>query len=484
MGGIGAVLALLVPTVVGAGILRLWIYNDDRPGSWFAAGGLGYVLGMTLNALALGLQGAIFGSLMPWGLLTAGALLAVWLVRQLDSQGQKSAFFIESLANSIRNRFRENRWATVITGLFLIALILRFISLAAEHFSLGIYGWDAWSTWAYRARVWVETERLVPFLNPDLWLSDRNLEAGTLPASHYPRLVSLIMAWPALVAGGWVEWVVTLPWLGLWVALGLGLFGHARLWGLSTPAAVVGTWMLLSMPLVGSQAAVAGYADLWLATLLGFAFMAFLRWARNREPLHGGLALIFAALAIATKSEGLVWTAFFVPAVVMVWFSWRGGLALVLLVVLVLLGLYSSGGIDADLPLLGSISISLDRIGTARTGAFEFLFQEGVLKPLLIHFFVFGTWHLLLFVIVVTVVSVIVSLARDDNGLLAERWQQAAFIWVLSAVAAFYLLFFWTPAAEWVRLGTSGNRIMLHFAPALVFWFMTLWHSIERRPAS
>jgi hypothetical protein len=51
---------------------------------------------------------------------------------------------------------------------------------------------------------------------------------------------------------------------------------------------------------------------------------------------------------------------------------------------------------------------------------------------------------------------------------------------VLGAIAAFYVLFFWTPAAEWVRLGTSGNRIMLHFAPALVFWLMTLWHSLSR----
>ncbi len=480
MGGIGGVLSLLVPTIVGVSIMRLWVYTDGRPGSWFAAIGLGYVLGLTLNALVLGLQGAIFGTLMPWGLLAVGALLAVWLVRQFDLPVETSGSSMSFFAHQIRHRFRENRWAVVITCFCVIALAVRFVSLAVEQFSLGIYGWDAWSTWAFRARVWAETERLLPFVNPNLWLSDRSLEAVALPASQSPQLVSLVMAWPALVTGVWVEWVVTLPWIGLWVALGLGFFGHARLWGLSVPAAALGTWMLLSMPLVGSQVAVAGYADLWLATLLGFAFMAFLLWARDREPKQAGLVMILAALAISTKSEGLVWVLLFLPAVLMVWYSWRGGLVVVSFAVLVIAGLYLSGGIEAELPLLGTVSLSPERIETVRTGSFELLSQAGVFESLLVHFFVFDTWHLLLPIFFVAVVMVIGSLSRDDNGLLAERWQQAAFIWVLLAGAAFYVLFFWTQAAEWVRLGTSGNRIMLHFAPAFLFWLMTVWHSLSR----
>jgi hypothetical protein len=324
----------------------------------------------------------------------------------------------------------------------------------------------------------------VPFVFPDAWLADRNAGAQALGAAHYPTLVSLLSAWPALIVGRWYEAMANLPWLGLFPALAAGLYGLARQWGLGVATALIGAWALLSLPLVGGQIALAGYADIWLATVLGFAFAAALLAQRSGDRRFLILALVLAVSGVFIKAEGLVWLAFFVPMWLVYQWGLKGWIALAVIVAAAVGLLAATGGLEFAVPGLGPVSLSLDRVATGRTGVFEFVAQEGVLTPLIVHLFVFDTWHLLVPLLLLALAGSIGSLARDDNGLLAERWQQAAFIWVLSAVAAFYLLFFWTPAAEWVRLGTSGNRIMLHFAPALVFWFMTLWHSIERRPAS
>jgi hypothetical protein len=168
-----------------------------------------------------------------------------------------------------------------------------------------------------------------------------------------------------------------------------------------------------------------------------------------------------------------VWAAFFVPALLTRWLGTRGWLALFAGAGAVILAVGLSGGIAWDLPLIGRLELSLDRVYTPMTGAFEFIAQQDVLRPLLVHFFVFDTWHLLLLAVYVALVLQIVQAADSRRTL--EPWQRAALAWVLSAVAGFYLLFFWTPAAEWVRLGTSVNRILLHFAPALVFWLQCLW---------
>lgn len=477
MGAIGALLAVSLPSLLGA-LLVGRLIAAGRVGRGPLIWGYGYLLGHTLLASALGVQGVWFGTLAPWPMLGLTALGTLLLLRRpFQSRGWESGLEVLSIA-------RAKEWffeSPVKHGLILFLWVwlgLRWISLAIEHGALGVYGFDAFSTWLYRARVWVEAQALVSFVPPEVWLADRSGEALALPAAHYPMLVSLIAAWPALVVGDWIEWTATIPWLGLWVALGLGLYGQARQWGVPALPALIGVWALLAAPLVGSQAAIAGYADLWLAAALGFSFMAFLQWARDRDARQGVLAVLCVVAVLSMKAEGLVWAALFVPAWVAGVLGWRGWLCLGLALAAVLAGLAVTGGVAFTLPGVGLFELSLDRVASPMTGVFEFVAQDNVLRPLLVHLFVFGTWHLLVGVWLATLLVCLISFFRQDRGLLAQPWQRAALVWVLAAMAAFYLLFFWTSAAEWVRLGTSGNRIMLHFAPALVFWSLTIWHSL------
>ena len=476
MGGLGAILAILAPAAAAAFFIKWW-FPGQRDGLWPLALGVGYATGLLAAAALLGLQGRFVGTLSPWLLLALWVALAAAMAVKLERRGD---FSVGELALPTDWRASAVWLPAAVLGL----LVVRFLSLAIEQWSLGLFAWDAFSTWSYRARVWVETGRWVPFVFPDTWLADRSAGAQALGAAHYPTLVSLLSAWPALVVGRWHEAMANLPWLGLFPALAAGLYGLARQWGLSVATALIGAWALLSLPLVGGQIALAGYADIWLATVLGFAFAAALLAQRSGDRRFVILAVVLAGTGVFIKAEGLVWLAFFIPMWLVYQWGLKGWIALGVIVAASVGLLAATGGIEFTAPGLGPVALSLDRVATGRTGVFEFVAQEGVLTPLIVHLFVFDTWHLLVPLLLLALVASVGSLARDDNGLLAERWQQAAFIWVLSAVAAFYLLFFWTPAAEWVRLGTSGNRIMLHFAPALVFWLMTLRHSIERRSAS
>jgi hypothetical protein len=476
MGGLGALLAVLAPALAGAFVIKWW-FPGQRGGVWPFALGIGYAIGVIAAAGLLGLQGRLFGTLSPWALLVLWVAVAAFMAVRLERRGD---FEIEPVILDWRD---PEHWRSptvwLISGL-LGLLTLRFTSLAVEQWSQGLFAWDAFSTWSFRARVWVETGQWVPFVFPDAWLADRAGGAYALGAAHYPTLVSLISAWPALVVGQWQEGAANLPWLGLFPAFAAGLYGLARQWGLSAAEALFGAWALVSLPLIGGQNALAGYADLWLALLLGFAFASALLAQRDGDRRYAVLAILLAVAVVFVKAEGLVWLSFFVPMWLVYRFGLKGWLAMVGIGAAAVSVLALMGGLEFSLPGLGPVAISLDRVVTARTGVFEFIAQEGVLTPLIVHLFVFDTWHLLVPVLLLALVASVGSLARDDNGLLAARWQQAALVWVLGAIAAFYVLFFWTPAAEWVRLGTSGNRIMLHFAPALVFWMMTLWHSLSR----
>jgi hypothetical protein len=472
MGGFGTILAIAAPAAAMAFFIKWW-FPGRRDGLWPLALSVGYVTGVLAAAALIGFQGKLIGTLSPWALLFFWVAVASAFAVKLERRGD---FAVVGLA--ITKDWRTP--AVWVPAVVLVWLLLRFVSLAIEQWSLGLFGWDAFSTWSYRARVWVETGRWVPFVFAEEWLSDRSAGSQALGAAHYPTLVSLVSAWPALVVGGWNEAVANLPWLGLFPAIGAGLYGFARQWGLGATAALIGTWSCLSLPLVGGHVALAGYADLWLALLLGFAFASALLAQRDGDRRYAVLAILLAVAGVFIKAEGLVWLSFFIPMWLVYRFGLKGWLAVVGIVAAAVSVLSLTGGLEFSLPGLGPVAISLDRVVTGRTGMFEFIAQEGVLMPLIVHLFVFDTWHLLVPLLLIALVASVGSLARDDNGLLAERWQQAALVWVLSAVAAFYVLFFWTPAAEWVRLGTSGNRIMLHFVPALVFWLMTLWHSLSR----
>ncbi len=456
-------LALLLPWMAMALSLR-WAWMKPVPGRWPMLLGYSYLLGMIGVAGLLWLQGTLgwpLGGGMP--LTVSGLLLVVALVLQYRWRSCDGVAMI-------REDGEVNLWQGLAFALILAWVIARWLGLALEVWWQPLFPWDAWTTWGARAKVWSELQTLVPFVSPEAWLADRTGTLHTIEAWSYPATISLVAAWPTLVLGTWNETAANLPWLGVGLALGLGFYGQARLWGASPLTALVFVWLVMSVPLLNTHVALAGYADLWMATAYGLALMAFLQWVRTGDPRQGWLAILLMLICVAIKREGLVWVALFIPALL----AAKLGRFSLLMVggVLVALGvlLWALGGLALEVPGLGAIRWSADLIQLPLVGEIK-LENHAPWEPVLRHYFLYSNWHLFAYLLVLSLVAASVSLWRNPE----KAWLRAGLVWALSSIAALYFLFFWTDAYLWAIKATSINRLLLHFMPAFLFWSMTVW---------
>ncbi|MBK1619924.1 hypothetical protein CKO42_16020 [Lamprobacter modestohalophilus] len=437
--------------------------------------GYGFVLGSLIAAGLLRLIGNLGLDLKPWlllsltALIVSAAFLVFWRSSRISNaqSGQKP----DAAAVAAPNPEQPVPiWQGILFGALLLWLLGRLLGLALELWWQPLFSWDAWTTWMVRARVWTELQTLTPFISPQAWLADPSAGSYTIDAYQYPETVSLLAAWPVLILGEWNESVAKLPWLGCAAALALAFFGQARRWGVSPLAALVAVWLVFSLPILDSHIALAGYADLWLATLIGLAFMAFLHWVRDRDWRQGALALALVGCLPLIKQEGAVWAGLFLPALAAVWMPWRWWLIAGVVAAGLACWVWLTGGVEIKLPLLGELRVAPGGLVLPYVGEFNLGYQ-GDWGPVWQHLFVRSSWHLFGYLLLLALAAAFIQVGRRRYS---EPWSRAGLIWVLSALFAFYLLFFWTNAAEWAVKGTSINRIFLQFSPALMFWMLTL----------
>jgi hypothetical protein len=239
---------------------------------------------------------------------------------------------------------------------------------------------------------------------------------------------------------------MNLPWLGCAVALALGFYGQARLWGATPLVALLATYALSSLPLFNAHVALAGNADLWMATVYGFAALSFLHWVRARDRRQGLLALGLALACSQVKVPGLVWMLTFVPALLMPQLPRAAVIALAFVASAGFAALVA--GVPAlDLPYLGRYRLS---------------FEPSVGAAVAESAFALASWHLFWYVWPVLVLSRSRALRQAPAfGPMATLVVQAflflAGVYALSPLAAFALDF------------TQLNRAAMHAVPLLAF---------------
>ena len=100
----------------------------------------------------------------------------------------------------------------------------------------------------------------------------------------------------ALAIGRLDDALVNPPWLAGFVALGLGVFGQLRRLGVGTSWATIAAWLVLSLPLLDTHVALAGYADFHMAAAYALAVLALAQWelafAGRAGALRRGPALL------------------------------------------------------------------------------------------------------------------------------------------------------------------------------------------------
>lgn len=453
--------ALGIPWLAGTLTVRAMV-RGTVDGVWALALGYGYCLGWCMVVALLRLQMAL-DTAPDWRSIT---LCLAFMALVSGGLVQRRGGF------AIRWQHWSSRyWQRALYLLLLAWLSWRYSILAEEVWLRPVFPWDAWGTWEVRSRVWAELQQWVAFIDPPRWLSTP--DSYTVHAWEYPYAVSLIALWPTLALGNWYEPVAHLPWLGLGLALSLGLYGQWRYWGVGSLTALIGLWLLTSLPLLNTHIALAGYADLWLAAVFGLGAVALLQWTRTSASWQGILALLFALACPWIKREGLVWAALLVPSAAMVWIPRRYWLALFLAMILALTAWWVNGGVIFTVPGWGEVRLTPQVLQVPILGRFQWEYHD-IALPLANNLFILSNWHLFSYLVAS---AWLLNIRYASAG----TWQGAGLVLTSAGFVLLFLLFFCTEAYVWATQYTSVNRILLHFTPILLFWALVVILDAQER---
>ncbi len=460
MDSIALMAGLSLPWFLGIAAL-LALRNPRRPLAmpgeiaWIA--GVGYLAGAVLLTLwmrVLSKGGVHFGVLpiaLPLGLIT-------FSLGYLAIQHHDSASISEAARLSLRALIASpglRGTARIVWQLLIAWLALRYVVLGLLVEWQPLYPWDAWIQWATKARVWYEQGQIVPFVRSDAWYA----AGGTAwfdASPEYPPTVPLLQAWTCIVLGRWDDSLMNWPWWQISVALTLAVYGGLRSLEVPALAALVGAFLVATLPLANVHVALAGYADLPMAAYYTGAMLALLRWSTMRDPRMAVLALLLALACTQIKVPGIVWALTLVPGVV-VTLAPRQGLKLAAIGFGV--ALFTLAVLAQTHPVVFNYRLHLDFDPAWRAiGETHFLLSN---------------WNLLWY------------------GALAAAvlaWRQlvspalAPMTAVIAAGALFLIVVFgFTNARDWVTDQTTINRATLHVAPVAVVFIVLAFRAFAAR---
>jgi len=454
------VLAIVLPWLLGV----VWL-RKSGVSQWPLLLSYGYLIGILFTTLLLR---AVDGL----GLSLSFALCAL-VLSGLIIVGIQQTRTLWQWNGALAPWQHQPLWQNLLFGLVLAVIAVKFYGFAIEIGLRPLYPWDAWTTWGVRPQVWFEFKSLVPFVDAATWLTTDHSRTTVylLEAWHYPPAVSLIQLWMSLGYGQWHDSVANLPWLLCGFALGLGFYGQARLWTGKPLLSLVFTYLLLSIPLLNAHVALAGYADLWMATVYSLAAIALLQWLLTRDRTQGLLALALGLACALVKVEGVVWFLTLLPVAITALTPRRYRIGLLLLLVGLLMLWFWNDGFSATLPGLGTIYLQPERIEIPYLGRFDVAYSPNW-EPFLDNFFVLGSWHLFWYAMILLVVVALPKIATDRLLLICSAV-------VGSGLAMLFFLFVMTEAREWAAKYTSINRLFLHITPLLMFYGLILFQALR-----
>jgi hypothetical protein len=459
------VLAWALPLFAGSGLW--WLAAGARfRGGVSASIGFGWVAGLFAAAACVqGLARAdtmhAFSTVMPW--LAAGGV-AAWLAALVRLRRAGGAPL--EAAPAPAPGWRALWW------LLLALIVARFLLVGDEASLRPVFPWDAWSAWAIKPKAWMLIGHADPYVPMQEWLARAPAPVRTAVTWNYPELLAFVQVWLASGAGGWNEPLVDLAWSGALAAFALAAYGYWRSLGLASCAAIGLVYALVSLPLIDAHAALAGYADLWVAVTLGLAVLAWSRWLAFRERGQWLLAVALALCLPAIKLEGAIWLLAFsaVVALDLVPARWRrkvaGGVAAACAIGLLL------GGFALPMLGLGWVHVAWGSVSIPGVATFELTWHK-VGGAMLASLFTLPNWHLLWYVFPLLVALRWRALSNDHAA------RMLALLVVLQ-LAFLFVLFFFTSAAAWAADYTSANRLILQIVPT-VFAFAAM---LLRRPSA
>lgn len=446
----GVVLSVALPWVAGT----LWVralWRGEQDGRGALSVGYGYFAGafaVTLLMRLIDLAGERWT--LGWIALPLFALAA-------------AAWFSARSQRSLRRDWRRAAASFAAAPVVSHRLFWLFLAFCASSV-LAMTAFVAWSLltpydamaqWADKARVWYEFGRLLPFVGAEDWSRYEDALHFWDPNPSYPATAPLLQVWTALSLGHWDESLINMPWVAAFVALGFAFYGQVRRLDAGPAKSIACTYLVLSLPYLQVQVALAGMVDIFIAAAYALAAMSFWHWVRAQQRQDAVLAVAMVILVAALKREGILWALTFAPAL-FVAFNRRIGLSLTV--------------------LLGAAAVAYALFGPAEVKVMGYLLRtrfENVSFPAYQHLFLMDNWHLLWY-------AAIAVIAFNGARLLAASLAPVT-VTMLAALGLVAVVFFFSSAAGGVAEESLLNRFVLQLVPALAFYLVLILREGERR---
>jgi hypothetical protein len=307
-----------------------------------------------------------------------------------------------------------------------------------------LFAWDAWSAWATKAKVYFAMHAVVPFVDLATWA------AATGPVwfdaqPGQPATLPLLQAWVVTAIGAWDDASAAMPWPVFYLALVLVVYGEVRRRGAPPLHALVAAWLVATLPLLGTQVALAGYADLPLAAAFALGALAGVRAMHTRAPID----IVAAAAALTSlalyKASGWAWIVVALPGLAAAALGRPWYRRIVVLLIAVAVGIV---GVAARFP-----DVKLGRVSFAHAPVWDAYAVEGLLL---------ANWHLVALGLVGTLLLRRRRVFDTDLAPLTLILATGA-VW-LAMLVAFPAFRFW--GADFLGL----NRATLVLVPFAIAW--------------
>jgi hypothetical protein len=422
---------------------------------WLTAGA-GFFIALAL--LILWLSYAPFSlSTASWSAVCVSALVSLPLFRITREPDQAAVSGLP----------QRKQLIAYLPYFLLITLIAAHLLLVlASNLTRDIFPWDAFTTWMYRAKVWVLNDQMLNFQGVNQWLQSGGV-GYALPASHYPSSVSAVAAFSTALSSGWNDQSASTPWFFAMLAIGSMMFGLCRQSGLATLPSLAGVYLLISVPIVAMHGILAGYADLWVLGTSGMGLAALMLWTEKRH--RGALAFGVALLVVGPsfKTEGWLWLGMGMLFLLIhtLWHQRRFAAFFCVMAILlagfhlesVNLGALGLWGIHEETIHIGPLGQYLLRPYNALPVYFEMIFLR-------------GNFHLLgfLYLLALALLTLI-------------NWRASVTHWLMGAliICSQWIIFGLSSYSLYAETGTAINRLLLQFLPVFVLTITVAWQTVR-----
>lgn len=444
-----ALLGIVLPWLQGALLARLLLGHRVNLPSVLAHGLLlGYISVLILLVLydRLGRPFSYPELISIVGLLTLA--LGLFLARASRSPSVDAARTLNTTRRGLRVRAR----AAVALLLGLIFLQVAFV--ASEVILRPTYAWDAWSSWA--------PETLQHF-------SSQSFDVVLDTSSNYGLMHKAIHLWTMLAAGTYQSHIAYLPWILCYAAILLAVYGSLA--GLcSAPLGAFAAFLVGSLPLLATHAALPGYGDIWVALCFTLGGLVLAQPASPLALKRTLLVLIYVVAGAVAKRAGL---ALALPLLAVLMMQWAGFffpraapwlLAGVMAALSLVFGGIAMGWFSIEIPFaVGKIAISRHALAIEPLFSYP-LAPDMRITPLMQSLFQFASWGLLFPVLALTLLYRAVS---QPSALLRDP-EPGLFVLGLIIIFLFYVL----AAPESAADHTGIDRTLLIVAPLAVHWIV------------